>query len=111
MAAVAFDPLSVSSEALRLAFARSPSGMTISAVDGRWLWVNDAYCRMLGYESAELLRVSHRDVTHPDDVGGDNEFVADALAGQRESLEREKRYVHKDGSVVWAHVLAQVIRD
>jgi PAS domain S-box-containing protein len=105
-----FDPLSVSNEVLRLAFARSPSGMTISALDGRWLWVNDAYCRMLGYESDELLRISHREVTHPDDVGGDNAFVAGALAGDRESLEREKRYVHKDGSVVWAHVLAQVIR-
>jgi PAS domain S-box-containing protein len=105
------DQASVSSEALRLAFAASPSGMTVSGIDGRWLWVNDAYSRMLGYESAELLRVSHRDVTHADDVGGDNEFVAAALAGQRESLEREKRYVRKDGSVVWAHVLAQVIRD
>ena len=111
IAAARFDPSSVSNEVLRLAFARSPSGMTVSAIDGRWLWVNDAYCRMLGYQSAELLRVSRRDVTHPDDVGGDNAFVADALAGQRESLEQEKRYVHKDGSVVWAHVLAQVIRD
>ena len=106
-----FDPLSVSNEVLRLAFARSPSGMTISALDGRWLWVNDAYCRMLGYEPDELLRMSHRDVTHPDDVGGDNEFVAGALAGTRESLECEKRYVGKDGSVVWARVLAQVIRE
>jgi PAS domain S-box-containing protein len=106
-----FDPLSVSNEVLRLAFARSPSGMTISALDGRWLWVNDAYCRMLGYASEELLRISHREVTHPDDVGGDNAFVAGALAGTRESLEREKRYLHKDGSVVWAHVLAQVIRE
>ena len=106
-----FDPLSVSSEVLRFAFARSPSGMTISALDGRWLWVNEAYCRMLGYEASELLRRSHREVTHRDDVGGDNEFVADALAGKRESLEREKRYVRKDGSVVWARVLAQVIRD
>jgi PAS domain S-box-containing protein len=105
-----FDPLSVSNEVLRLAFARSPSGMTISTLDGRWLWVNDAYCRMLGYESDELLRISHREVTHPDDVGGDHAFVAGALAGDRESLEREKRYVRKDGSVVWAHVLAQVIR-
>jgi PAS domain S-box-containing protein len=106
-----FDPLSVSNAVLRLVFARSPSGMTISALDGRWLWVNDAYCRMLGYASKELLRISHREVTHPDDVGGDNAFVAGALAGNRESLEREKRYLLKDGSVVWAHVLAQVIRE
>ena len=106
-----FDPLSVSNEVLRLAFAQSPSGMTISALNGRWLWVNDAYCRMLGYAPDELLRISHREVTHPDDVSGDIAFVAGAIAGERESLEREKRYVHKDGSVVWAHVLARVIRE
>ncbi len=106
-----FDPLSVSNEVLRLAFARSPSGMTIAALDGRWLWVNDAYCGMLGYESDELLRISHREVTHPDDVDGDNAFVAGALAGECESLEGEKRYVRKDGSVLWTWVVAQVMRD
>jgi PAS domain S-box-containing protein len=105
------DPLSVSNEVLRLAFARSPSGMTISALDGRLVWVNDAYCGMLGYESDELLRISHREVTHPADVGGDDAFVAGALAGECESLEGEKRYMRKDGSVLWTWVVAQVIRD
>jgi PAS domain S-box-containing protein len=105
------DPLPVSNEVLRLAFARSPSGMTISALDGRWLWVNDAYCGMLGYEPDELLRISHREVTHPDDVDGDTAFVAGALAGECESQEGERRYVRKDGSVLWAWVVAQVIRD
>jgi PAS domain S-box-containing protein len=106
-----FDSSSVPDEVLRAAFARSPSGMTISALDGRWLWTNDAYCRMLGYRSAELLHMSHRDVTHHDDLDGDNQFVASALAGECDSLEREKRYVRKDGSVVWTWVVAQVIRD
>jgi PAS domain S-box-containing protein len=105
------DPWSVSDEVLRLAFSRSPSGMTISALDGRWLWVNDAYCGMLGYQSDELLLISRREVTHPDDVGGDNAFVAGALAGECESQEGERRYVRKDGSVLWAWVVAQVIRD
>jgi PAS domain S-box-containing protein len=101
----------VSDELLRSAFDRSPTGMTVSAPDGRWLWVNDAYCRMLGYERAQLLEISHREVTHCDDVGADREFTAAALAGDRDVFEREKRYERADGSVVWARVRAEVIRD
>jgi len=101
----------VSDEVLRSAFDRSPSGMTVSSLDGRWLWVNDAYCRMLGYERAELLGISHREVTYLDDVGADHVFVVAVLKGERDSLERDKRYVRKDGSVVWARVRAEVVRD
>ena len=101
----------VSDEVLRSAFDRSPSGMTVSSLEGLWLWVNDAYCRMLGYERAELLGISHREVTYLDDVGADHVFVAAVLKGERDSLERDKRYVRKDGSVVWARVRAEVVRD
>jgi PAS domain S-box-containing protein len=85
--------------------------MTISTLDGRWLWTNDAYCRMLGYEREELLGSSYADVTHPADVDSDREFRTAALAGERDGLEREKRYLRKDGSLVWARVLVQVVRD
>ena len=101
----------VSDEVLRSAFDRSPSGMTVSSLEGRWLWVNDAYCRMLGYARAELLGISHREVTYLDDVGADRVFIAAVLKGERDSLERDKRYVRKDGSVVWARVRAEVVRD
>jgi PAS domain S-box-containing protein len=101
----------VCDEVLRVALDRSPSGMTVSAPDGRWLWTNDAYCRMLGYERGELLGISHADVTHGDDVAGDREFTAAVFAGERESLEREKRYIRKDGSVMWAWVLLQAVCD
>jgi PAS domain S-box-containing protein len=96
---------------LRSTFDRSPTGMSVSALDGAWLEINEAYCRMLGYDRSELLGRADRDVTHPDDVGPDTEFIAAALAGRAETLEREKRYVAKDGSVVWAHIREEVIRD
>jgi PAS domain S-box-containing protein len=85
--------------------------MTVSAIDGRWLWVNDAYLRMLDYGRDELLGATHREVTHPDDLSADRAFVAAALAGDGDSLEREKRYIRKDGSLLWARVLEQLIRD
>jgi PAS domain S-box-containing protein len=101
----------MSDDVLRSAFEQSPSGMSVSALDGRWLRINDAYCAMLGYDPAELLGTTHREVTHPDDVGEDHEFVADALAGRRDSVRREKRYIRKDGSIVWALTRVELIRD
>jgi PAS domain S-box-containing protein len=101
----------VSEELLRWAFDRSPNGMSVVALDGRWLRINDAYCRLLCYEPEELVGASVGDFTHPDDLAEAREFVAAAIAGGRVSAERDKRYVAKDGSVVWARVRAEVIHD
>jgi PAS domain S-box-containing protein len=103
--------LGASEELLRSAFDHAPIGMSVVAADGQWLRVNVAYCRMLGYEREELISKRFRDLTHPDDVTEDDEFTAAVAAGSAESLERDRRYLHKDGSVVWVHVRAEVIRD
>src|SRR5450755_3387904 len=100
----------VSDEVLRSAFDRSPSGMSVVALDGRWLRINDAYCRMLGYAREDLIGAALRDFTHPDDVGGDREFLAAAVAGEVDISEREKRYLCKDGSILWMHVRVEMIR-
>jgi PAS domain S-box-containing protein len=103
--------LGASEELLRSAFDSAPTGMSVVAADGQWLRVNDAYCRMLGYERAELLDKRFRDLTHPDDVAEDDEFIAGVSAGLGDSLKRDRRYLHRDGSVVWVHVRAEVIRN
>jgi PAS domain S-box-containing protein len=100
-----------SDEILRSAFDRSPTGMSVIDLAGRWLRINDSYCRMLGYEADELIGAPFQKFTHPDDLAEDYEFVAAALAGELDSFEREKRYVRKDGSLLWARVRAEVIRD
>src|ERR1017187_6063898 len=98
-------------ELFHAVFDCAPSGMSVVGVDGRWLRLNDAYCRMLGYKREDLAGASVSDFSHPDDVVKDREFVAAAIAGGRESSEREKRYVRKDGSILWAKVRAELIRD
>jgi PAS domain S-box-containing protein len=100
-----------SEELLRSAFDRSPSGMSVVGLDGRWLRINDAYCRMLGYQREDLAGAGFCDFTHPDDVAEDRAFMAAAIAGGPDSHEREKRYVCKDGSILWARVRGEVIRD
>ncbi len=85
--------------------------MTVSDLDGRWLEVNDAYCRMLGYSRAKLLKSSWRGVTHPDDQPEDEAFIAEAIDGGVDTLERDKRYLRRDGTVIWAHVRVELIRN
>jgi len=96
---------------LRSAFDRSPSGISVVALDGRWLAINSAYCHLLGYDRDELSGAAFADFTHRDDLAADREFVAGALAGGPDTSEREKRYIRKDGSLVWASVRAELIRD
>lgn len=96
---------------LASAFDHAPTGMTVVDLEGRGLRVNDAFCRMLGYERHELLGKNIRDVTHPDDFGEDAEWMRRAIAGGSQSLERERRYVDRDGSTVWVHVRAELVRD
>jgi PAS domain S-box-containing protein len=98
-------------ELLRAAFEQYPHGIGVAALDGRWLRINDAYCRMLGYEAADLLGASHLDVAHKDDAAREMRFAVDALADRRDSMEREKRYVRKDGSIMWARTRVEIIRD
>jgi PAS domain S-box-containing protein len=97
-------------ELFRAAFDLSPSGMSVVDLDGRWSHINDAYCRMLGYEREDLAGARVCDFTHADDVVDDRRFMAAAIAGELDSQEREKRYVCKDGSILWACVRWELIR-
>jgi PAS domain S-box-containing protein len=103
--------LGASEELFRSAFDHAPLGISVVAADGRWLKINDAYCRMVGYGREELIEKRFGDLTHPHDVAEDEEFVAGVAAGRGDSLERDRRYLHRDGSVVWVHVRAEVVRD
>lgn len=96
---------------LRSAFEHSPTGMSVFALDGRWLRINDAYGKLLGYDPADLLGASYQDVTHHDDVAADREFIADAIAGRRDVFLGEKRFVCQDDSIVWAMTRVELIRD
>jgi PAS domain S-box-containing protein len=101
-----------SEELFRLVFDTAPVGITVVGRDGRWLRVNLEACRMLGYAREDLIGAASRDFTHPDDVADDTRRLAAAFDGDGdEDLEREKRYLHKDGSVVWVLARAERVRD
>ncbi|MHA3773272.1 PAS domain S-box protein [Verrucomicrobiota bacterium sgz303538] len=90
----------------RTLFERNAAGMAISDLDGYFLQVNPAFCRMLGYSVHELLQKEVREVTHPDDWPEAQRGMDEVKRGKRSLLDFEKRYIHKNGSTVWGHVTA-----
>ncbi|MEI8334851.1 MAG: PAS domain S-box protein, partial [Chloroflexota bacterium] len=94
-------------ERFRLTFDDGPLGAVICGLDFRFQHVNGAFAQMLGYEPGELTTRGFDQVTHPDDLEADVVNVRRLIAGELDVYERDKRYVRKDGSVIWGHLLAR----
>ncbi|MBF0284178.1 MAG: PocR ligand-binding domain-containing protein [Magnetococcales bacterium] len=103
--------LKLSESRFRGAFESSAHGMALVAPDGRLLQVNPALCRMVGYEEAELLALDFQSITHPDDLDADLAFVRQLLAGTLPSFQMEKRYLRREGGVVWGLLSVSLVRD
>jgi two-component system, cell cycle sensor histidine kinase and response regulator CckA len=91
------------------AFEHAPIGMALVGMDGCWLKVNRAMCAITGYPERRLLRMSFRDITHPDDL----EQSLDGLMGLQtgQIYQTEKRYLHADGHVIWVELSCSVVCD
>jgi PAS domain S-box-containing protein len=92
-------------------FNLAPLGIVrCDSYSGKFVEVNDCFCRLLGYTRQELQSLTLWDVTHEDDLARNR----DGLTGHRsttEPFEIEKRYVRKDGTVIWAQVTSNLILD
>jgi len=95
--------LSESEERFRKVFEEGPMGMAMAnLIDGHFISVNKALCNMLGYNEEELMQLTFVDVTHPDSVGRDIEVVRSMAEGKILNHNTEKRYLKKNGDVIWA---------
>lgn len=95
----------------RATFHQAAVGLVESDLAGRHRMVNDRYCDITGYSRQELLEKRFLDITHPDDVEQNREKFELLLTGSIETYDLEKRYLRKDGSIVWAQVTVSLIRD
>ena len=100
-----------SEERFRRAFDDAPSGMALVSPAGRFLKVNHALCEMLGYKDTELLDADFRTLTHPEDLPKNLELMEKVLSGKIPSYQVEKRYFHRDGSLVFATLNVSLARD
>ncbi|MBE9099934.1 PAS domain-containing protein [Vacuolonema iberomarrocanum] len=94
----------------RAVFEQAAVGMARLAPDGRWLQVNQTLCEMLGYTAEELVGQPFWDFTNPADYGQDDRYYHQLLNGEKTSARFEKRYLHKDGSSIWAVVTVSTER-
>ncbi len=103
--------LKLSERTFRGNFENAAIGMAIIDLDGKWSKVNDTLCKIVGYTSEELMKLTFQDITHPDDLGADLDLVQELLDGKRSFYHMEKRYFHKNGQIVHIILSASIIRD
>lgn len=103
--------LQESEQLFRSTFESAAVGIAHVGLDGTWLQVNARVCEILGYSREELAQRTFQSVTHPDDLGADSELTRKVLAGEIDRYVLDKRYIRKDGRVVWVTLRASVKRN
>jgi formate hydrogenlyase transcriptional activator len=94
----------------RATFEQAAAGIAHVGTDGRWLRVNDRLCTIVGYPREELLQLTSQDITHPDDLQTDLDYVRQVLSGEIKTYSMEKRYFRKDRSLVWVDLAVSLVR-
>jgi PAS domain S-box-containing protein len=100
-----------SEERFRAGFEHAAAGITTVDRDRRFLSVNPAFCEMLGYTEEELVAIERTDLTHPDDRAITEVYLRRLWKGEIGNIRWEKRFLHKDGHVVWADAVISMVRD
>ncbi len=94
----------------RATFEHAAVGIAHVAPDGHYMQVNAEFCTMLGYRAEELVRLTFREVTHPDDLAADLKMLAAIYAGKLDAYRIEKRWIRKDNSVAWVNLSVSAVR-
>ena len=95
----------------RVVFMHALVGITLATLKGRILQTNPALQEMLGYTAEELQGRSFREITHPDEADAVRNHIQAVIRGKQSSMHLEKRYLHKNGRIIWADMNCSVHRD
>ena len=102
--------LQLSEAQLRAMFEGSAIGVVLVNAEGRPIRCNPALSQILGYSSAELCRLSFADFAHREDQDKDLPLFRSVIAGARDQYQIEKRFVCKDGRIVWGRLTVSAVR-
>ena len=103
------EALKESEQRFKKIFQEGPIGMAIVGTDLRFIDINEALCTMLGYSYDELLKISIETLTHPEDYKKDYQLVVQLLNGEIPSYNLEKRYIKKDGTIIWGRLTVSLL--
>lgn len=96
---------------LSILFENAPIGMALQNMDGKFLKVNSSFCKTSGYSNEELLTMNFRQLTHPDDLETDVKMLNDCISNGTMSYNLTKRYIHKNGKIIFVSLHISVICD
>lgn len=105
------EALRQNEELLRAAFDQVAVGFVMTDLAGRFVKVNEAYCRITGYSEDELLRMNFQSITHPEDLRASLNLVSRLIAGETRTIVIQKRYVRKSGEPVWVQNSGSILSD
>lgn len=108
---IAHEKIEQSEQLFRNIFEFAPIGLAITDKELRFQLVNRAFCDMLGYSRAELLAMSPTEFTHPDDQNASRLNMDGLMQRRIDSYQLEKRYIRKNGSILWVVVTVSTLRD
>ena len=95
----------------RAIFANAAIGIALVDPEGYPVETNAAFQGLLGYDEAELRGMPFARFTHADDVDADLTLFGELVAGGRDYYQLEKRYIRKDGAIIWCHLTVSLLRD
>ena len=104
------NALKASEEKFKSVFDNSIIGKSITTLDGQ-LHTNNAFCKILGYTKDELNSKSWKEITYKEDIQPNIDLVEKILHGEINSGRMEKRFIHKDGNLVWVDLCTTLLRD
>ena len=107
---LAAQALRESEARFRAIFDDAAVGIALVDTDGRPRESNSSLRKMLGYEQDELRNMVFTEFTHPDDAAKDMSLFKELVSGKRDRYEMDKRYIHKDGRIVWGHLNVSLVR-
>jgi PAS domain S-box-containing protein len=101
--------LKESEKRFRETFEQAAVGIAHVGIDGQWLWVNQKLCDIVGYTRKQLMELTFQEITHPEDLALDLAYVERLLAGEIKNYSLEKRYLRRDGSIVWIELTVSLV--
>ncbi|HVF78387.1 MAG TPA: diguanylate cyclase [Solirubrobacteraceae bacterium] len=104
------DEAREATQRFRSSFDSAPIGMAIVSLKGRLVDVNGAFCEIVGYRRAVMLGMTLQELTLEEDRDADAQLVRQVVDGNRRTSQRQKRFLHAEGHVVWVNVSLSVVR-